>query len=51
MVMCELTVIGEWTNAGDITSAAASIVASRSTEDTESLISPKEGEDEAKFSG
>jgi hypothetical protein len=50
MVMCELTVIGEWT-IGDITSAAASIVASRSTEDTESLISPKEGEDEAKFSG
>ena len=48
MVMCELTVIGEWTNAGDITSAAASIVASRSTE---SLILPKEWEDEPKFSG
>ena len=47
MVMCELTVIGEWT-IGDITSAAASIVASRSTE---SLILPKEWEDEPKFSG
>jgi hypothetical protein len=38
MAMCEFTVLGEWMTAGEITRAAASIVASRSRD---SIISPK----------
>jgi len=38
MAMCEFTVLGEWMTAGEITRAAASIVASRSRD---SFISPK----------
>ena len=40
MAMCEFTVLGEWMTAGEITRAAASIVASRSRD---SFISPKRG--------
>jgi hypothetical protein len=38
MAMCEFTVLGEWMTAGEITRAAASIVASRRRD---SFISPK----------
>jgi len=38
MAMCEFTVLGEWMTAGEITRAAASIVASRRRD---SIISPK----------
>jgi hypothetical protein len=38
MAMCEFTVLGEWMTAGEITRAAASIVASRRRD---KFISPK----------